>query len=820
MEMRTQRLRTRFAAALLGSVCLAPLAAQAQDATWLLNPATADFNTAANWSPAAVPTGIAFFDTSNTTALSISAGTTIGGWTFNAGASNYSFTNTNPNILTFNGDGIVINGGSATITNNFDLRFSNTSTAGSATITNNNDLGFLNTSTAGSATITNNGDLGFLNTSTAGSATITNNSGGLVFNDTSTGGGARFINNLAGTFNMSSLTSAGMTAGSIEGAGSYVLGAKTLTVGSNNLSTEVSGVISGAGGALTKVGSGTLTLSGTNTYTAGTTVNAGTLSVNGDISASSGVTVNSGGTLGGTGTVSDTVINAGGILAPGNSIGTIAVSGNLTFNSGSTYAVEVSPSAADRTNVSGTATLAGTVAASFAAGNYITKSYTILSAGTRSGTFSALTTTNLPAGFSAALSYAGNDALLDLTMVGFTSPASLPRNQQNVFDAINAAFLNGSALPPGFVTLVGSSDPVNAYGQTAGQPGASVAQPGIIAMDQLINTIFDSAFGGNAPAGGAAGFAQENAYAQKKKPSRDAAEAYAAVTPRDRAAPAFEGRWGVWASAYGGNSRVNGDTSAGTSTTTSRAGGVVAGAGYRATPNLKLGFALGGAGTSFSLDGGFGSGKADMFNAAVYGKYNVGPAYLAGVLSYAWQDTTTDRTVTVSGTDKLHAAFKANALAGRIEAGWRYATPMLGVTPYVAAQTTAFYLPGYSETASSGSDQFALSYAGHTTTATRGELGARFDKAMLVEGGVVTLKAKAAWAHGWNRDRTATATFQQLPGATFTVNGASPGPDAALVSLGAGMAWHNGWSVSGRFGSELSQNARVYAGKGTVRYTW
>ncbi len=61
--------------------------------------------------------------------------------------------------------------------------------------------------------------------------------------------------------------------------------------------------------------------------------------------------MNSGGTLGGTGTVAATTINSGGTLAPGNSIGTMTVSGNLSFASGSTYAVEVSPTAADRTNV-------------------------------------------------------------------------------------------------------------------------------------------------------------------------------------------------------------------------------------------------------------------------------------------------------------------------------------------------------------------------------------------------------------------------------------------------------------------------------------
>jgi hypothetical protein len=84
-----------------------------------------------------VPTGTAFFGISNVTNLSFSAATTtIGGWTFNAGASNYNFTN--GRSLTFNGAGIVIDGGSASVTNNSGgiLLFFDTSTAGDASIIN------------------------------------------------------------------------------------------------------------------------------------------------------------------------------------------------------------------------------------------------------------------------------------------------------------------------------------------------------------------------------------------------------------------------------------------------------------------------------------------------------------------------------------------------------------------------------------------------------------------------------------------------------------------------------------------------------------
>jgi uncharacterized protein with beta-barrel porin domain len=62
---------------------------------------------------------------------------------------------------------------------------------------------------------------------------------------------------------------------------------------------------------------------------------------------------------------------------------------------------------------------------------------------------------------------------------------------------------------------------------------------------------------------------------------------------------------------------------------------------------------------------------------------------------------------------------------------------------------------------------------------------------MLVQGGVLTFKAKTAWARDWNTDRASTASFQTLPGDTFNVSSTPPAADAALLSLGADMTWHN-----------------------------
>ncbi len=126
---------------------------------------------------------------------------------------------------------------------------------------------------------------------------------------------------------------------------------------------EVTGAVVGSG-ALTKAGSGNLTLSGTNTYSGITTVTAGLLTVNGDISSSALTTVGDGAILGGSGTVGALVVASGATIAPGNSPGILST-GN--YNQVGTLSLELNGVLAgeeyDQINVGGTVNLSGLLTA-------------------------------------------------------------------------------------------------------------------------------------------------------------------------------------------------------------------------------------------------------------------------------------------------------------------------------------------------------------------------------------------------------------------------------------------------------------------------
>ena len=210
----------------------------------------------------------------------------------------------------------------------------------------------------------------------------------------------------------------------LSGSGHVDVGTVWLAVGQNNGSSTFDGTISGSG-SLYKTGSGTLALTGPNTLAGSTHVSVGTLLVNGS-QPQSPVIVDSGAMLGGSGIVGS--INSQGIVAPGNSPGTLT-SSNVTITASGVYAVQLAgPTPGvdyDQLNVRGTNILTSptlSVSAAFTKPVGIGQQFVIInndSADAVSGTFAGLAegSTFLSGGFTFRISYVGgtgNDVVLTL----------------------------------------------------------------------------------------------------------------------------------------------------------------------------------------------------------------------------------------------------------------------------------------------------------------------------------------------------------------------------------------------------------------------
>jgi autotransporter-associated beta strand protein len=219
------------------------------------------------------------------------------------------------------------------------------------------------------------------------------------------GSGSATLNNLNGgvTINLGALT--GGTNTTLSGATS-ASASSTYLIGGNNTTTNFDGRITDGFGptAVTKVGSGTWTLTGTNNnYAGGTTVSSGTLLVNNTTGSGLGsgpVGVRSGATLGGSGVIEAPVsLDGGGILAPGgSSVGALTMSGDYLFLNSASVLQYALGTNSDLTVVTSDLTLAGVLNITDA-GGFSTGTYTLFTYGgslATNGSASILTIGTVP----------------------------------------------------------------------------------------------------------------------------------------------------------------------------------------------------------------------------------------------------------------------------------------------------------------------------------------------------------------------------------------------------------------------------------------
>lgn len=544
----------------------------------------------------------------------------------------------------------------------------------------------------------------------------------------------------------------------------------------------------------------TLTLNGVNLFSNTLSVNVQNLNlvVNGVLPGA--VSLTQGASLGGTGMIVGSVDAAAGTgIAPGNSIGTLTVLGNVTLQRNATYTAEIGGAgSSDLLSVSGKAQLGGAnvTILPYAGMTPTVGNYTILSAtGGVSGTFGALSAPAFGTPGSAypfltpSLAYTPTSVLLELSRsaVPYGSVAQTANHQQTASaidrtaptNAVNVALsaLNAASAPAAFDALSGE---IYASLQTGLQ------QQSVYVRDAAMTRVRQS-------------FAQSGETAAAGMKSVE-------LTPGSVAT--------LWGQAYGGwgNTSATGNAAS----LSSSIGGFMMGIDAPVGQSGRVGLLGGFSQSTFSVGGRSSNANSDNYDIALYGGMRMGDLGLRFGAGYTWHDLSVSRGVsagTLLETETSGVAAGTSQVFG--ELGYSFHFGATAVEPFANAAYVNLSTNGLTETGGAA----ALTLGASSFETTYSVLGVRLSHALATPQGPLLLSASAGWQHAFGDVLpTASAAFYGSP--SFTVTGVPLATDAAVLDLGVSFNPSANMDVGLHYVGQLASSSQIGAVKGifSVRF--
>ena len=578
----------------------------------------------------------------------------------------------------------------------------------------------------------------------------------------------------------------GGTTGSVAGP-ILLTGSGTLNFNRSDSYTITNSITGAAGTAIGFMGGGTFSYTGPGLFTGFVAVSDATLVLNGtEFASTSSVEAYAGGVIGGTGTVINLIAHDGGTVAPGNSPGTL-ITNKLTFEAGSIYRVDVTPSGAhDLITVTDTASIAPTAYVQLVAapGSYKpTETYAIITATNGvTGTFDRVEENY--AFLDGALSYDPTNVFLTLTYTG-ASFATYARTPNQLGTAVAAQALgDGNAIYDALLLLPENAVPA-AFDALSGEAYASVSS----VLQQQSIYVRDAVSGRLRQALTAPGV---SALAYGPGPVKaPLAEGYAPT---------------LWAQGYGGWGNTNGNGNAATISNT--IGGFLMGADVSVAENARAGLFGGYSRSTFDVDGRSSSGSANNVDLGLYAGAQFGAVALRGGAAYTWHDLSMSRSVvfpgfaeSLKGSDTTGTAQVFGEIGYDVEVGAIAFEPFLGLA-YVNVSGASLGEEGGAAALSVSTDDMSTFYS---------TLGVRLATTVEVGGRTLTPYATLGWQHAFG-DVTPTASNQFAGGLTpFSVSGVPVAEDALLVEAGLSYALSPnaqiGATYAGQLAGDASQNA-------------
>jgi fibronectin-binding autotransporter adhesin len=535
----------------------------------------------------------------------------------------------------------------------------------------------------------------------------------------------------SGSLNLSGTQS---NIGSLTGTGGTVTVAAgdTLTV----MSGDFGGDITGAG-ALTKAGPNTLVLSGVDSLTGPTEVAGGVLEIDGSLT--SPVTVDNGASLGGDGAIIGSItIASGGVFSPGDPV-TTTVIGPVTFATGSSYFVQVTPAGDhDLIAVTGPVTIHPGSSVEVDPLGLVTSygrqsAYPIITAsGGVMGTFSGVTS-DAPL-LTPHLTYGADEVDLYLTRsdISFASLATT-RNQAATAAAIEAGGFGSPLFMASVVqTAAGARQ---SYDALSGELFATLPSVLLEESDQIRRTLID------------------------------------------RLQTVGEGQ-GVWGQAFGDWGELKGGD--GLAAAHTALGGFTLG-----LDGTAAGWRLGVAGT-YAQDSITMASRASHANdqsegVSVYGGTTSGPIAVRLGASYAWHHVDTGRSEVFPGfADNTRARFNDGDANLFGEVGYRLGGPGASLEPFAGVSYDDLTVAGAREQGGAA----ALEVGAQTREAVSTRLGLRASTDTTVGGDTLSLYGSLAWRHAFDDVNGAAQVAFEGTGQAFAINGAPIAQNAGEITAG------------------------------------
>ena len=366
-------------------------------------------------------------------------------------------------------------------------------------------------------------------------------------------------------------------------------------------------------------------------------------------------------------------------------------------------------------------------------------------------------------------------------------------NQRSVGTALDASFAGATG---DFATVIGALAGLStaqagpALNAISGQPYADFGS-----FNVANNALFMNALG------------QQMALARG---SRGGGQRQALAEACDVAACDGTSPFSVWGSALGGLGSVQGDGNA--STFTYNVGGTAAGIDYRVMPSFLLGLSAGYTNGTQWVDSFQGKGWSNSVSVAAYASFTQWGFYADALAGYAYSNNQLQRQISVPGLQPRTAngSAGANQFLAQVETGYAiavYQPAAATLTPFARFQASSINQAAFSEW---GANSLSLNLAQQTTTSLRTTLGADL-AASLALGDTRTLDIglRLGWLHEYaNTARPITAAFAGAPSANFTVYGATPQRDAAVIGFQASTSVADNASIYLRYDGEIALGRR------------